>query len=81
MNNLILADLLLFLVTIGWGLTYLMTKTLVKEIPPFTILWVRFSLASFIYILIFFKKLEFVTQKFLFRSIFALSSPDFSRLS
>ena len=70
MNNLILADLLLFLVTIGWGLTYLMTKTLVKEIPPFTILWVRFSLASFIYILIFFKKLEFVTQKFLFRSIF-----------
>ena len=70
MNKLILADLFLFIVTIGWGLTYLMTKTLVMEIPPFMILWVRFLFASIIFSVIFFKKIQLISTKLLHRSLF-----------
>lgn len=69
MNRLILADIFLFIVTIGWGLTYLMTKTLVMELPPFMILWIRFFFASLIFSIIFIKKIQKISSSLFLRSV------------
>ena len=47
-----------------------MTKTLVMEIPPFMILWVRFLFASIFFSIIFFKKIHKISYRLLYRSLF-----------
>jgi drug/metabolite transporter (DMT)-like permease len=69
MNKVILSDLFLFIVTIGWGYTYLMTKGIIKEMSPFTLLWTRFAISSFLFYLLFFRKIEIRSKKFIFQSI------------
>jgi drug/metabolite transporter (DMT)-like permease len=69
MNKVILSDLFLFIVTIGWGYTYLMTKGIIKEMSPFTLLWTRFAISSFLFYILFFRKIEITSKKFIFQSI------------
>jgi drug/metabolite transporter (DMT)-like permease len=69
MNKVILSDLFLFIVTIGWGYTYLMTKGIIKEMSPFTLLWTRFAISSFLFYILFFRKIEIKNKKFIFQSI------------
>jgi len=69
MNKVILSDLFLFIVTIGWGYTYLMTKGIIKEMSPFTLLWTRFAISSLLFYILFFRKIEIKNKKFIFQSI------------
>ena len=48
LSKIIISDIFLFFVTIGWGYTYLMTKGIIVEVPPFTLLWTRFAISSFL---------------------------------
>lgn len=41
----LVADLSLFLVTVGWGATFIVVKTAVQNLPPFPFLALRFGLA------------------------------------
>ena len=56
--------------TIGWGYTYLMTKGIIVEIPPFTLLWTRFSISSLLFYIIFLFKIKISNKQFVYRSIF-----------
>lgn len=49
------ANLLLVLVTVAWGASYLFTKTAVAELAPFTLIAYRFLLAFFITAAVFWK--------------------------
>jgi drug/metabolite transporter (DMT)-like permease len=52
------ANLLLVLVTVAWGASYLFTKTAVAELAPFTLISYRFLLAFFITALVFWKYIK-----------------------
>lgn len=52
------ANLLLVLVTVAWGASYLFTKTAVAELAPFTLIAYRFLLAFFITALVFWKRIK-----------------------
>jgi drug/metabolite transporter (DMT)-like permease len=69
MNKVIISDLFLFIVTIGWGYTYLMTKGIIREVSPFTLLWTRFAISSLLFYILFFRKIKINSKKFIFQSI------------
>ena len=52
------ANLLLVLVTVAWGASYLFTKTAVQEIAPFTLIAYRFLLAFAITAIVFWKQIR-----------------------
>jgi len=53
------ADFLLILVAISWGSTFILVQNAIKDIPAFTFLFLRFSLAFLLMFIIFYKKLDF----------------------
>lgn len=58
----------MFFVTIGWGYTYLMTKGIVVEVPPFTLLWTRFAISTLLFFILFFFKIRITSIAFIIRS-------------
>lgn len=53
------AELILLFIAAIWGGTFVITKLSLLELPPFTFLSIRFLLASILFLLIFFRKIQF----------------------
>ena len=53
------ADFLLVLVAISWGSTFILVQNAIKDIPAFTFLFLRFSLAFLLMLIIFYKNMDF----------------------
>ena len=67
------ADILLLIVTIVWGLSFPLMKMVLEYLPAFAYLSFRFMLAAVILIVIFHKKLRFITLRtVIFGSIIGL---------
>lgn len=62
MSKSLKADLMLMLVTLGWGVSYLMMAICLKEIAPLTLNAYRFLIAFFVALLIAFPKLKNVNK-------------------
>lgn len=58
-----LANFLLFLITMAWGLSYVLMKIGGAAIPPFEVLALRFTIASCICIAIFYRRLARLTKR------------------
>ena len=57
------ANLLLFSITMAWGLSYALLKLLGDSIPPFEMLALRFTFSSLFCILVFRKRLKRITKQ------------------
>ncbi|MFV0517047.1 MAG: DMT family transporter [Aminipila sp.] len=62
MSKQLKADLMLIIVTLGWGLSYLMMSLCLKDIQPLTLNAYRFLIAFFIAFALCFKKLKNVNK-------------------
>lgn len=61
-----MANFLLFLITMAWGLSYVLLKIGGATIPPFEVLALRFTLASIVCIAIFRRRLSRLTKRALY---------------
>ena len=57
------ADIALLLVTVGWGASFLLTKSSLSELDTFNFLAIRFSIAFILSLIIFFKQIINVDKK------------------
>lgn len=57
MSKQLKADMALLLVTIGWGASFLLTKSSLSQLSTFNFLAIRFSVAFILSLIIFFKKI------------------------
>lgn len=57
MSKQLKADIALLLVTIGWGASFLLTKSSLSQLSTFNFLAIRFSVAFILSLIIFFKKI------------------------
>ena len=61
-----MANVLLFLITMAWGLSYVLLKIGAAALPPFEVLALRFTLASVVCITIFRHRLGRLTKRVLY---------------
>ncbi|QCT94387.1 DMT family transporter [Caminibacter mediatlanticus TB-2] len=54
-----ISDLLLVLVAIAWGSTFILVQNALQDIPPFSFLFIRFFLAFALMYIIFYKKISY----------------------
>ncbi len=71
MNKQLQADLLLFMVTAAWGVSFYLIDISLNEMGPFTLLAFRFVLAFLVVYLFFFKKVRAVNRETLRYALFA----------
>jgi drug/metabolite transporter (DMT)-like permease len=57
------ADIALLLVTVGWGASFLLTKNSLSELATFNFLSIRFIIAFFLSLVVFFKKIKNIDKK------------------
>ncbi|MCK4258226.1 MAG: DMT family transporter [Halanaerobiales bacterium] len=69
MSRQLKADLALLLVTIGWGASFILTKSSLKEIPTFNFLAIRFFIAFILSSIIFIKEMAQIDKKTLIYGI------------
>jgi drug/metabolite transporter (DMT)-like permease len=60
------ADMILLLVAILWGTTFVTSKFSLEQLPPFTIISMRFILAVLLMTVIFFKHVKIIKKKDIF---------------
>ncbi len=63
MSKQLKADIALFLVTIGWGASFILTKNSLSEVPTFNFLAIRFFIAFVVSSVIFFKDMIKIDKK------------------
>lgn len=63
MSKQLKADLALLLVTVGWGASFILTKSALAEIPTFNFLAIRFFIAFALSSIIFIKKMKNIDLK------------------
>lgn len=73
----VVADLLLVLICLFWGMSFIMVKTAIKELDLYWFLFLRFSLATAILLAVFARRLRRFTARS-FRDGFILGSVLFS---
>ncbi len=69
MSKQLKADIALLLVTIGWGISFILTKNSLKELPTYNFLAIRFFIAFAISSFIFVKKMIKINKQTIFYSI------------
>lgn len=57
------ANFLLMLITIAWGLSYVLLKISANTIPPVEVLAIRFTISSLVCIIIFHRRLKRITKR------------------
>lgn len=57
------ADIALLLVTVGWGASFLLTKSSLSELSTFNFLAIRFSIAFILSLIVFFRKIINIDKK------------------
>jgi drug/metabolite transporter (DMT)-like permease len=67
LNKTLLADLGILLIAIIWGGGFVVTKNLLGEMGPFYYIGIRFSMASLILIIIFWKRIKNIKRKTLYK--------------
>jgi len=63
MSKQLKADIALLLVTVGWGASFLLTKSSLSELATFNFLAIRFSIAFILSMIIFFKRIINIDKK------------------
>ncbi len=63
MSKQLKADIALLLITVGWGASFLITKSSLSELSTFNFLAIRFSVAFILSLIIFFKQIINIDKK------------------
>jgi drug/metabolite transporter (DMT)-like permease len=63
------AELILFFIATLWALTFIVIKLTIDETPPFLFVCLRFSIATLLFIIIFFNKIKIHSKAELFAGI------------